>query len=187
FASWASNLVPRGTTNPAGTAAPKSPPPPSVYLRDRWAGTTSRASVAADGTAAIGASPSISADGRYVGLDSAGRDPVPGGTNKAYDVFVRDRWTGTNIRVSVASDGTQANGDSFTPAISADGRYIAFSSWASNLVPGDTNNVSDIFVRSMVGGGGQSFLRPVFASACRRLPMGGQFRRQAPILRDRAC
>jgi hypothetical protein len=59
---------------------------------------------------------------------------------------VRNLQTGQTIRVSVAADGTQANDDSFQPAISADGSYIAFHSVASNLVPDDTNNVSDVFV-----------------------------------------
>jgi hypothetical protein len=66
-------------------------------------------------------------------------------------VFVHDRQAGTTERVSVASDGTQANGGShvFSPAISADGRYVAFESWASNLVPGDTNERDDVFVRDL--------------------------------------
>ena len=63
------------------------------------------------------------------------------------DVFVRDRQTGTTRRVSVGSGGVQGNGLSFGPAISADGRFVAFESDATNLVPGDTNDASDIFVR----------------------------------------
>jgi Tol biopolymer transport system component len=67
--------------------------------------------------------------------------------NRFGDVFVHDRLTGTTERVSLASDGSQGNNDSSFPSISADGRYVAFESWASNLVGGDTNDLVDIFVR----------------------------------------
>ncbi len=72
---------------------------------------------------------------------------MAGDTNGSQDVFLRDRLAGATERVSVATGGGQANGDSFTPAISADGRYVAFHSLASNLVAGDTNDTSDVFVR----------------------------------------
>src|SRR5207249_9937543 len=62
------------------------------------------------------------------------------------DVFVRDRQTGMTARVSVASDGTQANNVSSYPALSADGRFVAFQSDATNLVAGDTNGATDVFV-----------------------------------------
>ena len=71
---------------------------------------------------------------------------VPGDTNGISDIFVYDRQTDTIQRVSVAADGTQGNGNSMCPSISADGRYVAFDSDASNLVPGDTNGVNDVFV-----------------------------------------
>ena len=74
---------------------------------------------------------------------------MPGDTNGAGDVFVRDRQTGTTRRVSVSSGGVQGNGDSFDPAISADGRFVAFESDATNLVPGDTNGAADVFVRTL--------------------------------------
>ena len=64
-------------------------------------------------------------------------------------MFVRDRQTGTTQRVSVGSGGVQGNGDSCDPAISADGRFVAFGSDASNLVPGDTNTRRDVFVRTL--------------------------------------
>src|SRR5439155_1871946 len=63
------------------------------------------------------------------------------------DVFVRDRLTGITGRVSVASDGSQGNSWSETPSISADGRFVAFTSFATNLVSGDTNGTFDVFVR----------------------------------------
>jgi Tol biopolymer transport system component len=108
-------------------------------------GTTTRVSVASDGTQGNSGSAwsAISADGRYVAFDSSATNLVPGDTNGVLDVFIHDRQTGQTSRVSVASDGTQGNGASHLPAISADGRYVAFTSFATNLVPGDTNNTSD--------------------------------------------
>ncbi len=109
---------------------------------------TTRVSVASDGVQANGDSGAggISADGRFVAFASSASNLVTGDTNNASDVFVHDRQTGATTRVSVASDGTQANGGSGGGGISADGRFVAFVSDASNLVAGDTNNASDIFV-----------------------------------------
>jgi len=90
--------------------------------------------------------PSISADGRYVAFDSDDWDLVWGDTNDSFDVFVNDRATTVTTRVSVDDSGTQSNSDSFRPSISADGRYVAFYSEASNLVSGDTNGATDVFV-----------------------------------------
>jgi len=76
---------------------------------------------------------------------------VPGDTNGFYDIYVRDRSTGTTERVSVDSSGNQANGSSYyPPSVSADGRFVAFSSDASNLVSGDTNRSADAFVHEFV-------------------------------------
>jgi Tol biopolymer transport system component len=113
---------------------------------------TTRVSVATSGAQANGHSlaPAISADGRFVAFYSEASNLVAGDTNRARDVFVHDRQTGETTRVSVASDGAQANGPSFAPAISGDGRYVVFSSSASNLVPGDTNNADDIYLRDRV-------------------------------------
>ena len=71
---------------------------------------------------------------------------MPGDTNGYPDVFVRDRQTGTIERVSMDSFARQGNNHSFDRAISADGRFVAFSSYATNLVAGDTNRVVDVFV-----------------------------------------
>lgn len=90
--------------------------------------------------------PSMSADGRYLAFVSLASNLVPGDTNNQPDVFVRDRQTNQITRVSVASDGTQADNGSALTAISADGRYVAFLSLASNLVPDDTNSAVDVFV-----------------------------------------
>ena len=96
--------------------------------------------------------PSVSADGRYVAFHSLATNLVPGDTNGVQDVFVRDRQSGTTERVSVDSLGAQGNSLSEFPSISADGRYVAFHSWASNLVPGDTNGWGDVFVRDCQSG-----------------------------------
>jgi Tol biopolymer transport system component len=138
FGSDASNLV-TGDTN--GFT--------DVFVRDRMLATTERVSVSSTGAEGNGASqrPSISADGRYVAFHStASLDPLD--TNGVSDVYVRDRQTGTTERVSVAINmGGQADGDSSYASISADGRYVAFRSFATNLVAGDTNGKIDIFVR----------------------------------------
>jgi Tol biopolymer transport system component len=141
FESPASNLVP-GDTN--GTW--------DIFVRDRLSNTTSRVSVASNGAQANRESDgqAISANGRYVAFLSLASNLVPGDTNNLMDVFVHDRLTATTRRVSVASNGAQANAESFSPAISGDGRYVAFASTAGNLVPGDTNNIDDVFVHDLL-------------------------------------
>jgi Tol biopolymer transport system component len=96
--------------------------------------------------------PAMSADGRYIAFTSSAANLVPGDTNGGPDVFIRDLTAGTTVRVSVAGDGTQTAGASDSPTISADGRYVAFRSDGSNLVPGDTNGVGDVFVRDLTAG-----------------------------------
>jgi len=95
---------------------------------------------------------SISADGRYFAFDSDGSNLVAGDTNGARDVFWRDRQFGTTVRVSVSTSGAQATGASESPSISADGRYVAFASGAADLVVGDANSNSDVFVHDMQTG-----------------------------------
>jgi Tol biopolymer transport system component len=95
---------------------------------------------------------SISGDGRYVAFDSAASNLVGGDSNGQMDVFVRDRLTARTQRVSVGPQSAEANERSFDPTISADGRYVAFVSLASNLVPGDTNDKADIFVHDRTTG-----------------------------------
>lgn len=94
----------------------------------------------------------MSVDGRYVAFDSDAATLVTGDTNRIRDVFVHDRATGTTTRVSVGAGGAEADGQSQRPTMSADGRYVAFWSDATNLVPGDTNGVSDAFVHDRVEG-----------------------------------
>ncbi|HYH51543.1 MAG TPA: hypothetical protein VEG38_18515 [Acidimicrobiia bacterium] len=111
-------------------------------------------SLAIDGREADGASftPAISADGRVIAFTSAASTLVPGDTNGAEDVFVYDRETGATERVSLSSAGDQGDGASYDPAISADGRHVAFTSAASNLIADDRNNELDIFVRDRLTG-----------------------------------
>ena len=137
FGSYATNLV-VGDTNAKI----------DVFIRDRDTGTTERVSVTSLGVQADNESfsPAISSNGRYVAFRSDATNLVLIDTNNSSDIFVHDRLNGLTERVSVASDGTQANGDSISPAISSDGRFVAFSSKASNLVVDDTNNKVDIFL-----------------------------------------
>ena len=94
----------------------------------------------------------IDATGRWVVFQSNANNLVPGDTNKWTDVFLHDRQTGTTELVSVGLKGAAANGRSYARGVSADGRYVAFSSAAENLVPGDTNKAGDVFVRDMQAG-----------------------------------
>lgn len=111
-------------------------------------GVTERVSVSRGGgnPNSGSSSPSVSADGRYVAFSSYASNLVRGDTNDTSDVFVRDLVTGQTRRVSLASDGGQANGGSFDPSISADGDVVAFQSDATNLVAGDTEGHTDVFV-----------------------------------------
>ncbi|MCB8951867.1 MAG: PD40 domain-containing protein [Ardenticatenales bacterium] len=142
FVSAASNLV-IGDTNWF-----------DVFVHDRQTGQTTLVSVASDGTQAndLSTATAISGDGRYVAFESKASNLVPNDTNGWDDIFVHDRQTGQTVRVSVASDGTQANGNSEKPAISADGRYVAFQSWATNLVDNDNNGIGDVFVHDRLTG-----------------------------------
>ncbi|MDP9241086.1 MAG: hypothetical protein M3O55_10715 [Actinomycetota bacterium] len=144
FGSSASNLVP-GDTNGRR----------DVFVRDRTTSTTTRVNVSSGGAQANQYAPvsvpSISADGRYVAFESTASNLTPGDTNATTDVFVRDRVAGTTARVSLTNGGGQANLNSEFPSVSADGRYVAFESWASNLVAGDTNATVDVFVRDRSG------------------------------------
>ena len=116
-------------------------------------------SIASDGTEGNSTSYSsndsgadISADGRFVVFYSYASNLVDDDTNGVGDIFVRDRQAGTTIRVSLASDGSQGNGYSFEPAISEDGQFVVFQSFASNLVSDDTNSVGDIYVHDLFKG-----------------------------------
>jgi Tol biopolymer transport system component len=118
-----------------------------VFVHDCQTGETTRVSVKSNGEQVGygGVSPSISGNGRYVAFQSLSRDLVDGDTNGSMDVFMHDRETGQTARVSVSSSGEEGNDISWSPRISADGRYVAFESIASNLVEGDTNEAWDVF------------------------------------------
>ena len=145
FESEATNLV-VGDTNGIN----------DIFVKNLQTGVVTRASTAADGTEANGFnggySISISADGRYVAFESEATNLVAGDTNGMVDIFVKDSQTGAIVRVNTAADGTVANGLSLGPLISADGRYVSFTSLASNLVAGDTNNAADVFVKDLQTG-----------------------------------
>jgi Tol biopolymer transport system component len=137
FSSYATNLVPNDTN---GTY--------DIYVRDLQVHGTERVSLGSSGQGnGDHGQPSISADGRYVALISTSTNLVSGDTNGTVDIFVRDRLLGVTERVSVDSSGAEGNGESWTPSISPDGRYVAFHSFATNLVLGDTNGMVDVFVR----------------------------------------
>ena len=120
-----------------------------IFVRDTLTNTTTGVSVDSEGNQVNASSShsSISTDGRCVAFSSRASNLVPGDTNNSRDIFVRDTLTNTTTRVSLDSAGNQANEGANNPSISVSGRFVAFSSYSSNLVPGDTNNTSDIFVR----------------------------------------
>jgi Tol biopolymer transport system component len=121
---------------------------PDAVSAEYTAGMTERVSIASSGAQANGRStmPSISADGRFVAFISEASNLVSGDTNHLPDIFVRDRQAHTTERVNIASDGRQANDATYDPTISDDGHFVAFSSFATNLVSDDTNGSSDVFV-----------------------------------------
>lgn len=141
-----------------------------VYVRDTCLGTdggcaptTLRVSVSPDGGDGFGfsGSPSLSPNGRFVAFVSVAANLVPGDNNSTLDVFLRDTCLGApsgcmpqTLRASVGSTGVEGNGDSDLPAVSATGRFVAFRSDSSNLVPGDTNASPDVFVRDTCLGAG---------------------------------
>ena len=130
-----------------------------VFVRDMAAGTVeliSQGDQSIPASAANGASVlfpfSISSNGRYIAFASEADNLIANDSNGYADVFVRDTLAGTNLLVSVSTNGTPANHRSTEPSISSDGRYVAFTSHASDLVTGDTNNRSDVFVRDTLSG-----------------------------------
>lgn len=137
FTSDATNLV-SGDTNGYR----------DVFVHDRDTGATTRVSVDSSGVEGnfYSGGASISADGRYVAFCSSAWNLAPGGSYGDTDIFVHDRDSGATTRVSVDSSGVQGSNDSFSPSISADGRYVAFESFASNLAPGCGNGDRNVFV-----------------------------------------
>jgi Tol biopolymer transport system component len=149
FESLATNLVPGGTNGL-----------PQIYLRDRLANQTYIVSVDSNGLMGNGTSyeAALTPDGRFVAFTSLADNLVPNDTNGMSDVFLRDLVTGQTTRVSVDSSGNEGHGVdlyglwTLPPALSADGRYIAFGSEQTDLVPGDTNDWADVFVHDTLTG-----------------------------------
>jgi Tol biopolymer transport system component len=154
FAAVASLAALLAPASPAGATSQKRP-------------VTGLASVGTNGKTGNGASTgsALSTGGRFVAFDSSASNLVAGDGNAKKDVFVRDTLAGTTVLVSVATNGTKANGDSNQASISFNGRFVAFRSTADNLVANDTNGKADIFLRdlqkgttvraSVAGNGGQ--------------------------------
>lgn len=144
FWSVASNLV-AGDTNKEG----------DIFVHDRNTGQTTRISVSSSGEQANNASSphlAISGNGRFVAFQSIATNLVDEDTNNIGDMFVHDRNTGQTTRVSISTGGDQANNYSHSPSFSHDGRYVAFQSFASNLVNEDDNGKGDIFVHDQQTG-----------------------------------
>ena len=137
FDSTATNLVPGEENNVQ-----------KIFVYDQQMGSISQVSLTPEGGNPNNGSslPAISADGRYVAFVSSATDLVPGDGNGVQDIFVYDRQEETTTRVSVTPVGDDPNDKSFFPALSANGRYVAFDSNASNLVAGDDNETTDVFV-----------------------------------------
>ncbi len=145
FSSLANNLTPGGNSQQVL----------NVYLCDRSSNTTVLVSANASGTGGgngHSTAGQVSTNGRYALFESDASDLLPGDTNGVSDIFVRDLQTGSNILVSVTTDGGWANGASTDPVMTPDGRYVAFVSAATNLVAGDTNGIPDLLVRDLVNG-----------------------------------
>ncbi|TWD73125.1 Tol biopolymer transport system component [Kribbella amoyensis] len=143
YASAASNLVAGDTNNDL-----------DVFVTDRRTGAVERVSVSSKGAQgnSFSLSPTLSSDGRYVGFNSGASNLVDGDTNQQTDAFVHDRQTGRTVMVSVTPSGAPGDGLSSAPSFSADGRYVTFNSDSTNLVPGDTNGQTDVFVRDLQTG-----------------------------------
>jgi Tol biopolymer transport system component len=149
FVSYANNLEP-GDSNVAR----------DVFLHDRQTGQTEAVSKI-DGLQTLGNDESgdmrflgdgrfVSDDGRFVAFDAIATDLVTGDGNLARDVFVRDRTTNKTILVSEATTGGPGNQESSAPAMTPDGRFVAFISDASNLVVGDNNLSRDVFLADLL-------------------------------------
>lgn len=125
-----------------------------VFVTDLLTGITNCLSVDPSGVSgnAFSGNPALSANGRYVAFHSSASNLVAGDTNLVVDVFVRDRGTFTTTRISTNTIGEEGDYASQTPSISADGRYVAFASAATNLVPADTNNLWDVFRKDRTTG-----------------------------------
>lgn len=152
FGSSANNLLAQLGTNGMAWGLPA---PLNVFLHDRLSNTTELVSVNWEGSGPGngGSTPfMISADGRYALFESTASNLVLKGNNKSGNVYLRDMVAGKTVLVSVNTNGANGNGASRSAAVTPDGRYVAFVSDASDLVPNDTNNIPDVFVRDVLSG-----------------------------------
>lgn len=145
FSSYADDLVPNDSNQCQ-----------DVFVLDLHTGTTTLVSAGLDGNPALGGesgSPVISTNGRYVAFASFATNLVANYTNRLGGVYLRDLLNGTNILVSVSTNGiTPANGSSLLPAMSQDGRYIVFLSTSANLLQSPTTTGWNVYWRDMVSG-----------------------------------
>ncbi len=141
-------------TDAADLVSPDTNASVDVFVRDRATGVIELVSKSTSGDSAAGFSshPAISGDGRRVAFVSSATDMGPVDTNLTNDVYVYDRETGVMALGSVDSSGVQTNSSCIYAHLSADGRYLSFSTSADNLVPGDTNGTYDVFVRDLETG-----------------------------------
>jgi Tol biopolymer transport system component len=137
FSSQASNLVPSDNNSTE-----------DVFLRDRLTGATTCVSLGLSGTPSLGqaSTPAMSSDARYIAFWSNAWNIVSGNMGVLSDIFVRDMQTGVVTRISDGPGGSDGNNTSYGPSMSGDGRLVAFHSYASNLVAGDTNGAGDVFL-----------------------------------------
>lgn len=155
FSSEASNLVANDTnTFCEDSRTQEFINCPDVFVKDRSTNEVRLVSVSSEGVQGNGSSglPSISADGRYVAFMSEANNLVENDTNEVADIFIHDLQTGETKRVSIASDGTQANGLSFINRISANGQYVVFETTADNLSSEDTDDQLDIYTHNLQTG-----------------------------------
>jgi Tol biopolymer transport system component len=140
FGSLASNLVINDTNGQE-----------DVLVHDMLTGQTTRISQSSTGEQGNDYSyiPAITPDGRYIAFNSAASNLVAGDSNNKTDIFLHDRHTGTTVRVSTSSNGTEADNHSGVTSISSDGHLVAFDSSATTLVDNDANGGDDIFVREL--------------------------------------
>jgi Tol biopolymer transport system component len=171
FTSWASDLAPGDANRGILPGAVDR----DVFLHELWTGITrliSRSCRQEGSANGPSDSPAISADGRFVTFRSLASDLVPNDSNTSTDVFVFDRHTGLTTLLSVSSGGFHpGNAGSYQPAISADGRIVAFTSWASDLIDADYNATSDVWWTRTTGTGGPTSLvveiEPILGSGVR--------------------
>ncbi len=152
FESSANNLVPTNNSRPIPSSAPHNRL--NAYLRDRVGGSATLVSVNTNGDGANGDATisAVSTNGQFVLFESDATDLVPNDPNNVGDIFVRDVVNGTTTLVTVNTNGAVGNGKSWSSVMTPDGRYVAFTSAATDFVPNVTNGIPNVFVRDMVGG-----------------------------------